>query len=58
MFTVILIVYVAKVAKASLDKALVENGEKRTIALSMLPIVAESPIEIQRTPMIKIDQRG
>ncbi|KAJ4727509.1 hypothetical protein OWV82_000595 [Melia azedarach] len=58
LISVILIVYVAKVAKASLDKALVENGEKRTIALSMLPIVAESPIEIQRTPMIKIDQRG
>lgn len=43
---VILMVCVAKVAKASLDKSLIENGEKCIMGQSMLPAGAESPLDL------------
>lgn len=39
-------VCVAKVAKASLDKSLIENGEKCIMGQSMLPAGAESPLDL------------
>jgi hypothetical protein len=53
---VILLICITKVAKASLDKALAENAEIEGIWTSpMLPIVAESPPDIQKPLIIKID---
>jgi hypothetical protein len=53
---VILLICITKVAKASLDKALAENAEMEGIwTPSMLPIVAESPLEIEKPLIIKID---
>ncbi|KAK9197365.1 hypothetical protein WN943_005501 [Citrus x changshan-huyou] len=43
---VILMVCVAKVAKALLDKSLIENGEKCIMGQSMLPAGAESPLDL------------
>ncbi|KAE8009692.1 hypothetical protein FH972_006116 [Carpinus fangiana] len=54
--SVILLICITKVAKASLDKALAENAEMEGIwTPSMLPIVAESPLEIEKPLIIKID---
>ncbi|KAK6940848.1 SNARE associated Golgi protein [Dillenia turbinata] len=54
--SVILIVCIAKVSKASLDKALAENGDlEGAIASQLLPIVAEIPSDIQKPLIIKID---
>lgn len=53
----ILIVFITKVAKASLDKALVENSEKHILVTTMLPIVADSPLEVQEPLVIQIGQR-
>lgn len=47
---------ITKVAKASLDKALVENSEKRVFITTMLPIVADSSLEVQK-PLIQIRLR-
>lgn len=57
MISVILMVYITKVAKASLDKALAENGDIEGIFGSepRLPIVAEPPLDIQKPFIIKID---
>ncbi|CAL5353834.1 unnamed protein product [Camellia sinensis] len=57
---VILMVYITKVAKASLDKALAENGDIEGIFGSepRLPIVAEPPLDIQKPFIIKIDSPG
>ncbi|KAL9430896.1 hypothetical protein AB3S75_026150 [Citrus x aurantiifolia] len=46
VISVILMVCVAKVAKASLDKSLIENGEKCIMGQSMLPAGAESPLDL------------
>ncbi|KAH9785935.1 SNARE associated Golgi protein family [Citrus sinensis] len=43
---VILMVCVAKVAKASLDKSLIENGEKCIMGQSMLPAGPESILDL------------
>ncbi|KAK6937498.1 SNARE associated Golgi protein [Dillenia turbinata] len=54
--SVILIVCIAKVAKASLDKALAENGDSEgAVASQHLPIVMEIPSDIQKPLIIKID---
>lgn len=54
--SVILLICITKVAKASLDKALAENAEIEGIfTSSMLPIVAEPPLDIQKPLIIKID---
>ncbi|CAL5427791.1 unnamed protein product [Camellia sinensis] len=60
MISVILMVYITKVAKASLDKALAENGDIEGIFGSepRLPIVAEPPLDIQKPFIIKIDSPG
>ncbi|KAL7172324.1 hypothetical protein ACSBR2_031923 [Camellia fascicularis] len=57
MISVILMVYITKVAKASLDKALAENSDIEGIFGSQprLPIVAEPPLDIQKPFIIKID---
>ncbi|XP_031263760.1 uncharacterized protein LOC116121993 [Pistacia vera] len=57
MISVILIVYITKVAKASLDKALVANSEKHILVTTMLPIVADPPLELQKPLAIQIGQR-
>ncbi|KAJ0053891.1 hypothetical protein Pint_03362 [Pistacia integerrima] len=57
MISVILIVYITKVAKASLDKALVANSEKHILVTTMLPIVADPPSELQKPLAIQIGQR-
>lgn len=54
---VILMVCVAKVAKASLDKTLHENAKKRITGQSRLPTGPESPLDIQRPLMSKTEQR-
>ncbi|XP_024954140.2 uncharacterized protein LOC102622867 isoform X3 [Citrus sinensis] len=46
VISVILMVCVAKVAKASLDKSLIENGEKCIMGQSMLPAGPESPLDL------------
>ncbi|KAH9676354.1 SNARE associated Golgi protein family [Citrus sinensis] len=46
VISVILMVCVAKVAKALLDKSLIENGEKCIMGQSMLPAGAESPLDL------------
>ncbi|KAG6647657.1 hypothetical protein CIPAW_07G093200, partial [Carya illinoinensis] len=54
--SVIMLVCITKVAKASLDKALTENAEIEAILTpSMLPIRAESPLDLQKPLVIKID---
>lgn len=56
--TVTVLVYITKVAKASLEKALEENGEIEGILGSQrLPIVAaeESPLDLEKPLIIKID---
>lgn len=60
MISVILMVYITKVAKASLDKALAENSDIEGIFGSepRLPIVAEPPLDIQKPFIIKIDSPG
>uniref|UniRef100_A0A2P2J8R6 TVP38/TMEM64 family membrane protein slr0305 n=2 Tax=Rhizophora mucronata TaxID=61149 RepID=A0A2P2J8R6_RHIMU len=56
LLSVIMIVCAAKVAKASLEKALAENAEIDTILRpSMLPIVADSPLDCHNPLIIKID---
>ncbi|XWS76434.1 hypothetical protein CRYUN_Cryun01aG0175900 [Craigia yunnanensis] len=56
VISVILIVCITKVAKASLDKALAENAKmERIFAPSMLPIVADSSLDIQKTLIIRVD---
>ncbi|XP_044501493.1 TVP38/TMEM64 family membrane protein slr0305-like isoform X4 [Mangifera indica] len=56
VMSVILIMCITKVAKASLDKALVENSEKRVFITTMLPIVVDSSLEVQK-PLIQIGLR-
>ena len=52
----ILIVCITKVAKASLDKALAENAKmERIFAPSMLPIEADSSLDIQNPLILGID---
>lgn len=51
--SVILLICITKVAKASLDKALSGNAEIETV--SILPIVAESPLDLHKPLIIKID---
>lgn len=60
MISVILMVYITKVAKAALDKALAENSDIEGIFGSQprLPIVAEPPLDIQKPFIIKIDSPG
>ncbi|XP_041016958.1 TVP38/TMEM64 family membrane protein slr0305-like isoform X1 [Juglans microcarpa x Juglans regia] len=54
--SVIILVCITKVAKASLNKALTENAEIEAILTpSMLPILAESPLDLQKPLIIKID---
>ncbi|KAH7577512.1 hypothetical protein JRO89_XS01G0260800 [Xanthoceras sorbifolium] len=55
---VVLIVCVTKIAKASLDKELVANTDKGILASTptMLPIVAESPLNLHNPLMINIDK--
>lgn len=56
LYLVILMVFTTKVAKASLDKALAENGDIEGILGSpRLPIVAEPPVDLQKPLIIKID---
>jgi hypothetical protein len=53
---VILSVYITKVAKASLEKALAENNEIEGILTpSMPPVIAESPLDLHRPLIIKIE---
>lgn len=54
--SVILIVYITRVAKASLEKALAENAEIEGILASPgLPIVAEPPMDLHKPLIIRID---
>ncbi|KAM7501332.1 hypothetical protein LguiB_000236 [Lonicera macranthoides] len=58
VISVAVLVYITKVAKASLEKALEENGEIEGILGSQrLPIVVakESPLDIEKPLIIKID---
>ncbi|XP_057508537.1 uncharacterized protein LOC130791412 [Actinidia eriantha] len=56
VISVILMVYTTKVAKASLDKALAENADIDGILASpVLPIVQESPLDLQTPLIVKID---
>ncbi|XP_057467137.1 uncharacterized protein LOC130756608 [Actinidia eriantha] len=56
VISVILMVYTTKVAKASLDKALTENADIDGILASpVLPIVQESPLDLQTPLIVKID---
>ena len=56
VYTVILMVYTTKVAKASLDKALAENADIDGILASpVLPIVQEPPLDLQTPLIVKID---
>lgn len=56
VISVILIVCITRIAKASLDKALAENGDLEGIMASPgLPIVAETPLDLQKPLIIKID---
>ncbi|XP_059660519.1 uncharacterized protein LOC132306927 [Cornus florida] len=59
VISVILMVYITKVAKASLDKALAENADLEGILGSPgLPIVAEPPPDFEKPLLIKIDPSG
>lgn len=54
--TVILRICATRVAKASLGKALMENGEKGILTPSMLPsIVTESSLDLHKLLMIKVE---
>lgn len=54
--SVILMVSITKVAKASLDKALADNAEVEDILISpTLPIVAEPPMDLHKPLTIQID---
>ncbi|XP_022758197.1 uncharacterized protein LOC111305181 [Durio zibethinus] len=54
--SVIMIVYITKVAKASLDKTLAENAKmERIFGPAMLPIVADSSLDIQKPLIIRVD---
>ncbi|KAJ8898672.1 hypothetical protein K2173_004706 [Erythroxylum novogranatense] len=56
VISVIMMVSVAKVAKASLDKAIAENGEIDSILRSSkLPIGGDSPVDCHKPLIIKID---
>ncbi|KAM7256486.1 hypothetical protein ACFE04_012227 [Oxalis oulophora] len=56
VMSALLIACILKIAKSSLEKALAENSELDEImGPSMLPIVAESPLDIQSPLIIKID---
>lgn len=58
VLTVILIVYIIKVAKASLEKALAENGEIDVIDLNSpgLPIRADSTqLSLHRPLITRVD---
>lgn len=47
---------ITKVAKASLEKALAENADvEGLLSPSMLPIVADSPSDIQKPLIVRID---
>ncbi|KAI8574557.1 hypothetical protein RHMOL_Rhmol01G0363900 [Rhododendron molle] len=59
LISVLLMVVTTKVAKASLDKALAEDGDIEGILGSpRLPIVAEPPLDLQKPLIIKIDSPG
>ncbi|KAF4368260.1 hypothetical protein F8388_007255 [Cannabis sativa] len=54
--SIIILVFITKVAKASLDKALAENGEVEGMsAPETLPISSNSPLDLQKPLIIKID---
>ncbi|KAF8401637.1 hypothetical protein HHK36_012583 [Tetracentron sinense] len=57
--SVVLMVCVTKVAKASLERALAENAEAEGILSSpQLPIIADPPLDIRQPLIIKIDPSG
>lgn len=59
VISVILIVYITKVAKASLEKALEGNEDMEGILASPgLPIVAEPALDLQEPLVIKIEPSG
>uniref|UniRef100_A0A5B6Z8U7 VTT domain-containing protein n=1 Tax=Davidia involucrata TaxID=16924 RepID=A0A5B6Z8U7_DAVIN len=59
LISVIIMVYVTKVAKEALDEALAENAETEGILTSPQPsIVAESPLDLQKPLVIKTDPSG
>ncbi|XP_030486638.2 uncharacterized protein LOC115703389 [Cannabis sativa] len=54
--SIIILVFITKVAKASLDKALAENGEVEGMSSpETLPISSNSPLDLQKPLIIKID---
>ncbi|KAF4346302.1 hypothetical protein G4B88_009964 [Cannabis sativa] len=54
--SIIILVFITKVAKASLDKALAENGEVEGVSSpETLPISSNSPLDLQKPLIIKID---
>lgn len=54
--SVILLAFITKIAKASLDKALAENAEIEGIfTQSLLPIIAKSPQDMEKPLIIKIE---
>ncbi|XP_062086107.1 uncharacterized protein LOC133792206 [Humulus lupulus] len=54
--SIIILVCITKVAKASLDKALAENTEvEGTLSPQTLPISSNSPLDLQKPLIIKID---
>ena len=54
--SVIILVCITKVAKASLDKALAENAEvEGGLSPPILPIVSNSSFDLQKPLIIKID---
>ncbi|XP_010255885.1 PREDICTED: uncharacterized protein LOC104596428 [Nelumbo nucifera] len=56
VISVVLMVAVTKVAKASLDKALAENLEiEGVLASPQLPIVADPPMDLHQPLIVKID---
>uniref|UniRef100_A0A5B6ZB75 VTT domain-containing protein n=1 Tax=Davidia involucrata TaxID=16924 RepID=A0A5B6ZB75_DAVIN len=59
VISVIMMVYITRIAKASLDKALAENAEFDGILASpQLPIVAKPTLDLQKPLVIKIDPSG
>ncbi|KAL5561648.1 hypothetical protein UlMin_031395 [Ulmus minor] len=56
VISVILLVCIAKVAKASLEKALADNSEIEGLSSpSALPVVSSSPSDLQKPLIIRID---
>lgn len=57
LHAVVLAYCVTRVAKAALEKALAENGDAADYLglSSQLPIVAESPVDLNQPLIIKID---